>query len=401
MKLTSKMIEPWNINFWKRLKYLTDDNSKKKKKRVAYIYEKADTSTFRYRVYNMFQALSQSKSWVGTYFFEDELSQLTEYLEKIDIVIFARTRWSLQVDQFVNLIKKKNIPTAFDMDDLIFDTEKLPLITSTLNVDFDHPECYSYWFSYSSRLWLMGKMCDATIGTNDYLGKKLTDTFNKPSFVINNFLNNEQIAISDKLFKKKKRRSSKNRFTLGYFSGTPSHINDFRTIAPEIDTLLKKHPDITLQVVGFMEFPNYLSPFVANKQIVHSPLVDYLTLQKKIAEVDINIVPLVDNEFTNCKSELKFFEAAVVGTLTCATPTYVYRNNIENEKNGFMCRGGDWYRTIEKIYKDGIDSKIILRARGFCLKKYSSEKQLPNIENVLEEVYSLGSKKAVRKRTNC
>ena len=54
------------------------------------------------------------------------------------------------------------------------------------------------------------------------------------------------------------------------------------------------------------------------------PLQDFVNLQRLIGEVEINIVPLQDNAFTNCKSELKYFEAAIVETVTVATPTYTF-----------------------------------------------------------------------------
>lgn len=378
-----KNIEPWNIPFWERLKRLDENSSKKS---VVYIYEQADTSTFRYRVYNMCQALGYSNSWVGTYFFLDELNLLKSHLKKVDVLVFSRTRWSVEINDFFGFIKKKNIPILFDIDDLVFKIDRLPLVINTLNVDFSHPDSYSYWFSYASRLWLMGNMCDGFVGTNAYLCERLSDTFNKKSFVVNNFLNEEQIAISEEIHKRKANVKRK-KFVIGYFSGTPSHINDFKIIASEISDLLKKYPDMILEVVGFMEFPDFLYPYVKNKQIRHSPLVDFLTLQEKIAEADVNVIPLVNNEFTNCKSELKFFEASIVDTVTCATPTYVYEKNIQEGVTGFLCKEGEWFRAIEKIYKKEINLKdIIVKAREYCINEYSPKNQLKNIENMLETV---------------
>jgi len=380
---TKKTSEPWNISFRERIKIIREKNLKKK---VVYIYEEADTSTFRYRVYNMCQSLNYSSSWTGSYFFENELKLLKEYIPDVDVFIFGRTRWSVEIDKFIQYVKKYNKPTLFDIDDLVFDIEKLPIVMNTLNVDFNHPNSYNYWFSYSSRLWLMGNLCDATIGTNDYLCQRLENTFNKKSFAINNFLNNEQIIISEKIYKEKIKIKPNKKFTIGYFSGTPSHINDFKIVASEIANLLKKYPNFNLHVVGFMDFPDFLQPYIKNKQIIHSPLVDFLTLQKKISEADVNIIPLVDNEFTNCKSELKFFEATIVGTISCATPTYVYKNNIQNGETGFICKEGDWQKTIENIYKEKINDEIIDKAKKYCLNKYSPEKQVSNIENMLEQI---------------
>jgi len=376
--------EPWGISYWQRIKIIKDNNSKKK---VVYIYEQADTSTFRYRAFNMCQALSYSNSWSGSYFFENELELLKDNIADVDIFIFARTRWSLEMDRFLQYVKKYDIPTLFDIDDLVFDMEKLPLVMNTLNVDFGHPNCYSHWFSYSSRLWLMGKLCDATIGTNEFICQRLENTFAKKSYVVNNFLNNEQIKCSEDICREKIKKDRRDKFVIGYFSGTPSHVNDFKIVASEIANLLKKYPDIYFEVVGFMEFPGFLQPFIKSGQITHSPLVDFLTLQKKISEVDVNIVPLVNNEFTSCKSELKFFEAAIVETITCATPTHVYKSTIQHGCTGYLCEEGDWQKTIERVYLEKDDDKIIIdKAKKYCLEKYAPEKQMPHIEIVLNSI---------------
>ena len=87
--------------------------------------------------------------------------------------------------------------------------------------------------------------------------------------------------------------------------------------------------------------------------------------------MDLNIVPLINNDFTNCKSELKFFEASIVGTLTCASPSNCFENCIQNGQTGFMCEEGDWYPTLEKIFKGEYAPSMRPQACEYCLDKYS------------------------------
>ena len=98
-------VEPWKISFWERIKKVKNSSTKQK---VVYIYEAADTSTFRYRVYNMCQSLELSSTWVGSYFFENELVLLEDYLDQVNLIIFVRVRWSSKTDTFMNVVKKKN-----------------------------------------------------------------------------------------------------------------------------------------------------------------------------------------------------------------------------------------------------------------------------------------------------
>jgi len=327
---------PWDISFVERLSSLR--RAKINKRNIAvYIYEKADTSTFRYRVYNMCQTLLSSEQWFGVFFFERELPFLVEHISLISVVVIVRTRWSEIIELFMIEARKRRIKLIFDIDDLVFDINSIPLIVNTLNVDMRNPDSYSYWFSYVSRLYLTGARCDALIGTNEYLSNELSQCYSKPAAVINNFLNEEQCQISNQINSVKCGGTSERPFVIGYFSGTPSHTNDFRLIAPEILELLNDYSDIKLKIIGFIELPEFLCNFLNSGRIIHESLVDFLTLQKKVAEVDVNIVPLLINRFTNAKSELKYFEASIVSTITCASPSYSYAGSFRHAVTCFLC----------------------------------------------------------------
>ncbi len=69
-------------------------------------------------------------------------------------------------------------------------------------------------------------------------------------------------------------------------------------------------------------------------------------MQRLIGEVELNLAPLQDNRFTNCKSELKYFEAAITGTLTIASPTYAFRNALRDGENGFLANDTEWETKI-------------------------------------------------------
>ncbi|MBO7718339.1 glycosyltransferase, partial [Candidatus Saccharibacteria bacterium] len=87
------------------------------------------------------------------------------------------------------------------------------------------------------------------------------------------------------------------------------------------------------------------------------------------------------NDFTNCKSELKFFEAGAVETTTIASPTYAFLKAIENGKNGFLARPGEWYDKLEYLYKHPEENKTIAKqARKYALKHYYGKEFLEEVE---------------------
>jgi glycosyltransferase involved in cell wall biosynthesis len=104
-----------------------------------------------------------------------------------------------------------------------------------------------------------------------------------------------------------------------------------------------------------------------------------------MAEVDVNIAPLVINDFTNCKSELKFFEAAAVETTTIASPNYSFKKAITDGKNGFLAKPEEWYQKLEYLYNHPEENrKIALEAKKYALKHYYGEEFLKEVEETYD-----------------
>lgn len=371
---------PWEIPFSSRCRTLRQC-FKDGVPVALLLYERADTSTFRYRGYNMAQITKDSSRWRSVYFFTNEINKIFPYLCQLSLAVVIRVKWTHMLEKFICEVKSNHIPLLFDVDDLVFDTKYLPMVTNTLNVPFVDEMDYDFWFAYIGRIEYTAGKADGFITTNSFLGDKLQEKFDKPYGVIPNFLNEEQLRISERCIRQKKTQVSKNPFIIGYFSGTPSHINDFKTIYKELVLLLEEFKYIQLKVVGFMEFPPEMQPLLKAGRVTFTPLVDFLELQRLIAEVDVNIVPLVNNIFTNCKSELKFYEAAVVNTPTFAQPTFTYKNCITDSVNGFLCRQGEWYEKIKAFYLGQTDAdSIIKNAYVYAMEHYQGQAILKKLE---------------------
>jgi glycosyltransferase involved in cell wall biosynthesis len=374
--------EPWRSSTAERLARL--DQALAAHRRVAvFLYEQPDTSTFRYRVYNVCQALQGSRTWRAVWFCRDELADLAPLIGRISLLVVARFRWNADLDRLLRQFRAAGTPILFDIDDLVFDSRYIPLVTNTLNVAMTSDMDNDYWFAYVGRLGMSASLADGFTTTNTYLGQLLTRSFGKPAHVIRNSLNAEQLAVSGALCRAKQGQTSRRPYTIGYFSGTPSHINDFRLISGEICQVLAENRQAELLVVGFMDFAADLQPLLKAGRIRFEPLVDFVELQRLIAQVDVNIAPLVVNTFTHCKSELKYFEAAVVRTLTLSTPTETFARCIRDGENGYLCRQGDWYPRLSALCRGETDPAPLIE-RAFChtLEQYSGPVVLAEIESV-------------------
>lgn len=134
-----------------------------------------------------------------------------------------------------------------------------------------------------------------------------------------------------------------------------------------------------------MEFSNEMLKLKKAGKVEVIEFVDYLKMLEIMAMVDINIAPLVINDFTNSKSELKFFEAGLVEAVTIASPTYAYKRAINDGENGILAKPDEWFLKMEDLYKDNKERKRIAKnAREIVLKEYYGKNVLKKIEEAYE-----------------
>lgn len=372
--------DPWNSSFERRFADLLAG-----KVRIAYFYEKPDNSTFRYRVYNMIQALRLSDKEIGAaWFCNDDLHRLGEVIDCIDVLVICRTRYSDRMNQAIVRARRRGARVLYDVDDFVFNTDYVNLIVNTLDQDLKHPGLWDFWFAYIGRIGALMRCCDGVITTNACLAAQAASFAGLPTHIVPNFLNQEQLHMSDLLFQDKVSKDFRrnDKIHLGYFSGTPSHARDFALATTAIQRVLDDDPRVHLLVVGYLELKGNWAKYEGRTTLYS--LHDFVNLQRIISLVEFNLVPLQDNAFTNCKSELKYFEAAVVGTLSIASPIHSYAHAIRDKENGYLSSSIAWYETISQCIAD-LDrySSVVARAQAECLRRYSCANQVGLIEQTL------------------
>ncbi len=373
--------DPWHLRLADRLKQLA-----RGRRRVAYFYERADNSTFRYRVYNMAQVLNEQPDEVSAaYFFLDDLAQQEQICELADLLVICRTRYDARVAALIAGFRSRGKRVLFDTDDLVFNPDYAHLLVSTLDLDSRDPRVWDDWFAYTARLGATLRQCDGAIATNPHLAEQITAFSGLPARVIPNFLNREQLDISDRLFEAKRRipLGDSGLVHLGYFSGSPSHNRDFAMVVPALEALLEDDPGLGVVVVGYIEPGPALERF--GPRVQRFPFQDYVNLQKLIASVEYNLMPLQYNVFTNCKSELKYFDAAVVGTVSVASPTATYQAAIRHGDNGYLAQAHQWHAVLRQVLAERSSyAEVAARAQQHARQAYAWTAQRATILSALD-----------------
>ena len=355
------------------------------KKNIIYIKDVFDNSTFRYRTYNVMEAMENNFKYFVTCFLVSELYSIYKLLSKIDLIILQRAKWSFELESFIRIVKEKKIPIVYDMDDLIDHTKYVPKYLNSIG-DYRDFTVDSF-FALSKRYELIASSSDGFIATTNDLKQHLECDFNKPVWLMPNFLNKEQEEESRKICSLKEKNYKKDKFLIGYFSGSNSHQRDLEIVESAIIKLMDKYPDIYLKIVGYMSLSKEFEKLKKDGRILIDKFVPFQELQYKIGEVDLNIIPLQNHEFNHCKSELKYFEASIVDVVSCATDNNVYHNIIEDGKDGFLCTEMDWYDKIEYVYLNYDKMKNVIKsAKKKCYQLYGNNRQEERILNLYDDI---------------
>ena len=326
--------------------------------RVAYYYNKQpDDSTFRFRVLNMIDALTKpmnTESILATWFAKPQQEELIKILQKIDILVICRSTIDSSIHHILSLAKVYGVRIIFDIDDFVFSTKEIPLLVNTItSIPGDivlEDDLWQYWYGYVSRIRETLDLCDEVIASTDYLADKIRNATGKKTQVVENFLGKKQLDFSRDLFEKKISLDfQRTTFTLGYFSGSPSHDKDFQILLPAVRSFLDSHSDARLLIVGYLD-AKVLEPLDC-KKVQHVPYTNFFSLQYLNSLVQLNLAPLQDNDFTRCKSGLKYINAAAVGVVTAASSTLSFSTLIKDGTNGFLLRDSDWQSFLEDYYE--------------------------------------------------
>lgn len=373
-------VAPWRHSLLERLKMLCQGE-----KKVAYLSLPSEDGPFRYRAYNMTQVLNETqKEFSAAYFAFSELPFIDHIADIADVLVICRLEYSKPINHIIQLFHARGKKVYFDIDDLIFNIDLLHLLLANC-LENTTEEAFIAVSAHVSRMGLALKQCDAGITTNAFLAKQMHDFAKIPVSVIPNFLNKEQLEISDKIyaFKKNNPRKENAPIKLGYFSGSPTHQKDFSLVMNALDILLRENQSLIVNVVGCINVDSLTAKFGNRIQYIH--LQDFINLQRFIGSVDFNLMPLQSSVFTNCKSELKYFEAAIVGTQSIASPTFTYANAIRHKDNGYLSRNYEWLNVIQEAITD-LPHYNEMAARSYedARQKYGWFNQLNSIRAALD-----------------
>lgn len=293
-----------------------------------------------------------------------------DWLKYYDIFILYRLPITDEIKEFIKMAKKLNKLVIFDIDDLVFDNKLVREKHEVEEMDGDERKVY---FDGIKRHRETMKLCNYGVASTETIAKYMENYI--PTVLVNrNSVPNDLIFRSKKVWKNKKISRLKNKIVLGYFSGSKTHDDDLRLIEDALIKIFNKYPNVVLFLVGPLRLGKKLEKY--NNRIVRKNFVKYEKLPELIAQIDINLSPLIVNEFNNGKSEIKYTEAALVKKPTIASDTEAFKYAIRDGETGFIAKNkNEWIEKISKLIENkDLRKKIAVNAYQDVVRNYNTRK---------------------------
>lgn len=310
-----------------------------------------------YRMKRLAEALSPT--WEVSLYAMNNLQE--NFVLPVDTAVIWIWRASIAGTLFATISQAKaaGIRIIFDVDDMCF----LPEHFTTENMDalrFLRLDINSARL-HALNMENVARLADLTVATTAPLAAELFAKLQHPSVIIRNTFDNETRRRSSVARRGDADAGDDGLIRIGYAAGTPTHQADLKTAAKPLAQILSAHNNVRLvlfDTIDLKEIPELQDLY---SQIEYRPCVPLPDLPAELARFDINIVPLErGNKFCECKSELKFFEAALLRIPTVASATRPFRDCIINGKTGFLAATDEeWVNALSSLIGDSaLRSKI-------------------------------------------
>jgi glycosyltransferase involved in cell wall biosynthesis len=267
---------------------------------------------------------------------------LSAAVDRYETFVLNRVEWRAEVEMLVERARTRGRAIVFDTDDLIFEPDLI-----------GHLAAFDGWPEQERRREAEKlaryretlRASDAAIVTTRPLAGFAARHVARVEVVFN-AVSRKMVRLSDRA---RRRPPSHDVVTIAYLSGTRSHNRDFLQAREAVLWALEMYPATRFLAVGKLDLDEGFVTW--GERVERITLKPWQALPKLLRGVDINLAPLEPgNPFTECKSCVKYLEAALVGVPTIASPRPDFVRAIEDGRNGLLAEGPDeWREALRRL----------------------------------------------------
>lgn len=263
-------------------------------------------------------------------------------------------------DYFMNWANPKLV---FDMDDAVYGKNA---------VEFQSP--FFRFFQDRQQTEKISSRARAVIAGNGYL-KGLAQQYNQNVFVIST-------PVDTRRFCPQKKKSDSKEIVIGWIGVGASLI--YLQLLHNVLQEIARHYPVRLKIISRVGEKPFTFPGVPSEMIPWS----YETEVEEMADFDIGVMPLKEEEWARGKCGLKLLQYMSMGIPSVSTRFGVNSEIVEEGEDGFLAqKPEEWVEKLSKLIQDKtLRQKISEQARKKVVEKYSLEKTAPLLAHVLREV---------------
>lgn len=307
----------------------------------------AGGAMLRYRVRHLEEALRLRGVRTQAVSYRD--SRLGRLVERPDVVVLYRVPMTQDLDRLLVRLRRQRpeVPVVFDVDDLVVDEE---LASTAPALGRLTPDARRDWLRGVQRYRQTLLASDAaTVSTSPIADAVVAAGV--PAFIVPNGPGLPYLRQAALVRDVQRRLRAEDSLRLGYFSGSPTHDEDWASIEPAVVEFLSSYRGASLLLVG----PVRLSVDLADRRVQVSavPFVAWQRLPALLRGVDLVLAPLQTCAFNDAKSALKWLEAAPLETPCLASPRTGYLEAVEPDRDCLLAETpSQWYDELTRLIQD-------------------------------------------------
>lgn len=288
-----------------------------------------------------------------------------------DAIYICRVPAVLTILTLISYAHRLHIPVIYDIDDFLFDERYFPAplesYAGTIDEAFHaHLVMDNPFFEYALQL------ADYITCSTPPLAKRIAAVVgeHKTVAVHPNLLSPTLYRAAQQ--EKKARRKTRT-LQIFYGSATKAHKQViYEVFGPALQVVLQRYPEVKFTAFGYFQLPPELMPY-ADRIKFREPTSNRDHYLQQLSAADINIAALEQDPFTDCKSEIKWLEAAVFGIPSIVTPTATYRAVLQAESNVlFAADTNEWVTQLTRLVESAaLRHTIGENARNYALERYT------------------------------
>lgn len=295
-----------------------------------------------------------------------DIAEAMSALQLCTYVIFYRVPGFEDVMKLVGEAHRLGLAPRWEVDDLIFDEGEY---RQNGNIDTLPAAERDLLLSGVALFRQCMLACGRGIASTHALADSMREAGLTDVAVLENALDAETLRIAASL----PVHEGSDRIWVSYGSGTNTHDADFRQAEAGLLAAMAEEPRLCLRVIGQLQLSSAFSRFENRvERLTELSYPDYL---KALSQTDIAIAPLERTLFNDCKSNIKFLEAAVVRVAAICSPGAAFLTVLRDGENGLLAADAEAWRNgfLALARDEGYRRRLADEAYGDVMARYAPE----------------------------